>query len=58
MLKRSLRLTIVLACVACLVVTPAFARKDLVGGAANETTTRWFVELSSAPASDGTSKAS
>jgi len=52
MLKRSLRLTIALAGVACLVVTPAFARKDLVGGAANETTTRWFVELSSAPASD------
>ena len=35
----------------------AFARKDLVGGAANETTSRWFVELGSAPASDGTSKA-
>jgi len=57
MLKRSLRLTIALACVAGLAVTPAFARKDLVGGAANETTSRWFVELSSAPASDGTSKA-
>ena len=57
MLKRSLRLTIALACVAGLAVTPAFARKDLVGGAANETTTMWFVELSSAPASDGTSKA-
>jgi minor extracellular serine protease Vpr len=57
MLKRSLRLTIALACVAGLAVTPAFARKDLVGGAANETTTKWFVELSSAPASDGTSKA-
>jgi minor extracellular serine protease Vpr len=57
MLKRSLRLTIALACVASLSVTPAFARKDLVGGAANETTTKWFVELSSAPASDGTSKA-
>jgi minor extracellular serine protease Vpr len=56
MLKRSLRLTIALLCVAGLAVTPAFARKNLIGRGANETTTKWFVELSSAPASDGTSK--
>jgi minor extracellular serine protease Vpr len=56
MLKRSLRLTIAVLCVAGLAVTPAFARKDLVGHGVNETTTKWIVELSSAPAADGTSK--
>ena len=62
MFKRSLRLTVTLLCVAGLAVASAVAgdggsATGLVGGAANETATKWFVELSSAPAVKGTSKA-
>jgi subtilisin family serine protease len=60
MLSRSLRLAVTLLCVALLSVAPAGAGSasgSAIGGAANETATKWFVELSSAPASKGTSKA-
>lgn len=60
MLRRSLRLALTLLCVAGLTVAPAGAgdgSSGRIGGAANETASRWFVELSSAPAVAGTSKA-
>ena len=60
MRSRSLRLAVTLLCVALLSVAPAGAgngSSSVIGGAANETATKWFVELSSAPASKGTSKA-
>src|SRR3954465_3796093 len=62
MLKTSLRLVLASLCVAGLAVAPALAGDapggpSLVGGPANETASSWFVELSSAPAVKGTSKA-
>jgi minor extracellular serine protease Vpr len=62
MLKTSLRLLFALLCIAGLAVTPALAGAagtglTGLGGSANETTTSWFVELSSPPAVRGTSKA-
>src|SRR6476469_9747840 len=62
MLKTSLRLVLALLCIAGLAVAPAFAgdgagTPGTVGGAANETPTSWFVELTSPPAVKGTSKA-
>jgi len=61
MLTRSLRLAVTLLCVAGLAVAPAGAAGGSsparIGGAANETATKWFVELASPPASKGTSKA-
>src|SRR4051795_11697138 len=62
MLKTSLRLVLASLCVAGLAVAPALAGDapggpGLVGGPANETASSWFVELSSAPAVKGTSKA-
>src|SRR5689334_71782 len=62
MLKTSLRLVLALLCVAGLAVAPALAGDGAgglgsVGGAANETPTSWFVELTSPPAVKGTSKA-
>jgi subtilisin family serine protease len=61
-LSRTLRLAVTLLCITCLAVAPASAgdgssNGGLIGGAANETTTKWFVELSSPPAVKGTSKA-
>ena len=61
-MRRTLRLAITLLCITCLAVAPASAGDDssngaLIGGAANETATKWFVELSSPPATMGTSKA-
>jgi len=61
-LSRTLRLAVTLLCIACLAVAPASAGDGssngaLIGGAANETATKWFVELSSPPAAKGTSKA-
>ena len=60
MLTRSLRLAVTLLCVAGLAVAPAGAvggsSAARIGGAANETATKWFVELASPPASKGTSK--
>src|SRR6476646_1208894 len=59
MLTRSLRLAVTLLCVAGLAVAPAGAvggsSSARIGGAANETATKWFVELASPPASKGTS---
>jgi len=58
MRRRILRLVPVLLCIAGLTVVPAFAGDDAaLGGARNETATKWFVELSSPPATKGTSKA-
>src|SRR5437879_9758834 len=62
MFKSSLRLVLALLCVAGLVVGPALAGDGaavpgLVGGAANETATSWFVELASPPGVKGTSQA-
>src|SRR5512133_2503816 len=62
MLKTSLRLVVALLCVAGLVVAPALAGDGAaapgsIGGSANETSTNWFVELSSPPGVKGTSKA-
>jgi minor extracellular serine protease Vpr len=61
MSRRTLRLAVTLLCVAGLALAPAGAGASsqfaLVGGAANETATNWFVELSSPPAVKGTSKA-
>jgi minor extracellular serine protease Vpr len=61
-LSRTLRLAVTLLCITCLAVAPASAGDGsssgaLIGGAANETATTWFVELTSPPASKGTSKA-
>jgi minor extracellular serine protease Vpr len=57
----SLRLVVALVCVAGLAVAPAGAGGSAslagwVGGASNETATKWFVELSSPPSVKGTSK--
>jgi len=60
-LSRTLRLAVTLLCIACLAVAPAAAGNGSgsakIGGAANETATKWFVELASPPAVKGTSKA-
>ena len=61
-MSRTLRLAVTLLCITCLAVAPASAGDGssngaLIGGAANETATKWFVELSSPPAVKGTSKA-
>jgi len=61
-LSRTLRLAVTLLCITCLAVAPASAgdgssNGGLIGGAANETATKWFVELASPPAVKGTSKA-
>jgi minor extracellular serine protease Vpr len=60
-LSRTLRLAVTLLCITCLAVAPAAAGDGSgsakIGGAANETATKWFVELSSPPATKGTSKA-
>jgi subtilisin family serine protease len=61
LLKTSLRLTLALLCVAGLAVAPAVAgdgagAPGTIGGSANETATNWFVELSSPPATKGTSE--
>jgi minor extracellular serine protease Vpr len=61
-LRTGLRLVLALLCVAGLAVAPALAGDGAgvpgsIGGAANETPTNWFVELSSPPAVKGTSKA-
>jgi minor extracellular serine protease Vpr len=61
MRRRTLRLAVTLLCVAGLAAAPGSAGVGggggLVGGALNETATKWFVELASPPASKGTSKA-
>src|SRR3989442_5752247 len=61
MLSKFLRLAVTLLCLAGLAVAPAAAGDGSgsgpIGGAANETATKWFVELSSPPAVKGTSKA-
>ena len=61
-LRGILRLAVTLLCITGLAVAPASAGDGSsnvarIGGAANETATKWFVELSSPPASKGTSKA-
>jgi minor extracellular serine protease Vpr len=60
-LSKFLRLAVTLLCLTGLVVAPAGAGDGSgpgpIGGAANETGTEWFVELSSPPAVKGTSKA-
>jgi minor extracellular serine protease Vpr len=60
-LSKFLRLAVTLLCLAGLAVAPAGAGdgsgSNPIGGAANETATKWFVELSSPPAVKGTSKA-
>jgi minor extracellular serine protease Vpr len=61
MRKWSLRLVLALLCVAGLAVAPAGAGDGRplagsVGGAANESATKWFVELASPPSIKGTSK--
>ena len=60
-MSRTLRLAVTLLCITCLAVAPASAgdgsNGGLIGGAANETATKWFVELASPPAVKGTSKA-
>jgi minor extracellular serine protease Vpr len=61
-LSRTLRLAVTLLCITCLAVAPASAgdgssNGGLIGGAANETATKWFVELASPPAVKGTSRA-
>jgi len=60
-LSRFLRLAVTLLFITGLAVAPAGAGDGSgsapIGGAANETATKWFVELSSPPAVKGTSKA-
>jgi len=58
MLKRSLRLAVALLCVAGLAVAPALGSSgaDSIGGALNESTGSYFVELSSPPSVKGTSE--
>jgi minor extracellular serine protease Vpr len=60
-LSKVLRLAVTLLCITGLAVAPAGAGdgsgSGQIGGAANETATKWFVELSSPPAVKGTSKA-
>jgi subtilisin family serine protease len=59
--SRTLRLAVTLFCITILAVAPAGAGdgsgSGKLGGAANETATKWFVELASPPATKGTSKA-
>jgi subtilisin family serine protease len=61
MLSRTLRLAVTLLCITGLAVAPAGAGdgsgSGKIGGASNETATKWFVELASPPAVKGTSKA-
>src|SRR6266581_8444365 len=61
MLSKILRLAVTVLCITGLAVAPAAAGDGSgagpIGGAANETATKWFVELSSPPAVKGTSKA-
>ncbi|MFL6029664.1 MAG: S8 family serine peptidase [Gaiellaceae bacterium] len=54
-----MRLTLALLCIAGLTIAPALAGDGAgsLGGPRNETATSWFVELASAPATKGTSKA-
>ncbi len=60
-MSKFLRLAVTLLCITGLAVAPAGAGDGSgagpIGGAANETATKWFVELSSPPAVKGTSKA-
>ena len=60
-MSKVLRLAVTLLCITGLAVAPAGAGDGSgsgpIGGAANETATKWFVELSSPPAVKGTSKA-
>ncbi len=60
-MSKFLRLAVTLLCLTGLAVAPAGAGDGYgsgpIGGAANETGTKWFVELSSPPAVKGTSKA-
>ncbi len=60
-MSRFLRLAVTLLFITGLAVAPAGAGDGSgsapIGGAANETATKWFVELSSPPAVKGTSKA-
>src|SRR6266516_1522416 len=60
-LGKILRLAVTVLCITGLAVAPAGAGDGSgsgpIGGAANETATAWFVELSSPPAVKGTSKA-
>ena len=60
-MRGTLRLAVTLLCITCLAVAPASAGNGSngaqIGGAANETATKWFVELASPPAAKGTSKA-
>jgi minor extracellular serine protease Vpr len=60
-LSKFLRLAVTLFCITGLAVAPAGAGDGSgsgpIGGAANETATKWFVELYSPPAVKGTSKA-
>jgi minor extracellular serine protease Vpr len=59
-LSKILRLAVTLLCITGLAVAPAGAGDGSgsgpIGGAANETATKWFVELSSPPGVKGTSK--
>jgi minor extracellular serine protease Vpr len=61
MLSRTLRLAVTLLCITGLAVAPAGAGDGTgsgkIGGASNETATKWFVELASPPAVKGTSRA-
>jgi minor extracellular serine protease Vpr len=61
LLSRGLRLAVTFLCVAVFAVAPAGAGRgpgsSRVGGAANETASGWFVELTSAPAVKGTNRA-
>jgi hypothetical protein len=61
LLSRGLRLAVTFLCVAVVAVAPAGAGggpgSARVGGAANETASSWFVELTSPPGVKGTSKA-
>ncbi|HEU5278486.1 MAG TPA: S8 family serine peptidase [Gaiellaceae bacterium] len=61
MRRRTLRLAVTLLCAAGLAAAPGSAGVGggggPLGGALNETATKWFVELASPPASKGTSKA-
>jgi subtilisin family serine protease len=60
MLSKFLRLAVTLLCITGLAVAPAAAGNGSgvgpIGGASNETASKWFVELSSPPAVKGTSK--
>ena len=60
-MRKFLRLAVTLLCITGLAVAPAAAGNGSgvgpIGGASNETASKWFVELSSPPAVKGTSKA-